>query len=232
MYPKKSVECEMKEVVHEEEFFYSFQNLPCVLDDVFPEFLDARDDLAIYEDNSIHDLLQLDLIYRARFVVDAVGTHSTELSAEYEANLLPSEKAMDLLTGDSWLMSVVTDDMSVLTGMSSGPPGPLINRGDNSSSDNSDVDQDNAMYYPWENDIDANIDEKKERKAQSETVICSLTGFINLVLLSVLALATIIIQWGARLFQNAAVCYVLNPSWRAIFLPLFWINTVLWDAVG
>jgi hypothetical protein len=124
-----------------------------------------------------------------------------------------------------------TDDMSVLTSMSSGPPGPLINRGDNSSIDNSDVDQDNAVYYPWENDIDANIDEKKERKAQSETVICSLTGFINLVLLSVLALATIIIQWGARLFQNSAVCYVLNPSWRAIFLPLLWINTVLWDAV-
>jgi hypothetical protein len=163
--------------------------------------------------------------------VDAVGTHYTELSAECEANLLPSEKAIELLTDDSWLMSVATDDMSVLTGMSSGPPGPLINCGDNSSSDNSYVDQDNAMYYPWENDIDANIDEKKERKAQSETAICSLTGFINLVLLSVLALATIIIQWGARLFQNAAFGYVLDPSWRDIFLPLLWINTVLWDAV-
>jgi hypothetical protein len=77
MYPKKSVECEMKEVVHEKYFFDSFQNLPCVIDDVFPEFLDARDDLAIYEDNSIRDLLQLDSIYRDRFVVDAVGTHST-----------------------------------------------------------------------------------------------------------------------------------------------------------
>jgi hypothetical protein len=177
-------------------------------------------------------LLQLDSIYRDRFVVDAVGTHYTELSAECEENLLPSEKAMELLTDDSWLMSVATDDTSVLPGMSSGPPGPLINHGDNSSSDNLDVDQDNAMYYPWENDIDANIDEKKERKAHSETVICSLTGFINLVLLSVLALATIIIQWGAILFQKAAVCYVLNPSWRAILLPLFWINTVLWDTVG
>jgi hypothetical protein len=90
MYPKKSVECEMKEEVHEEEFFYSFQNLPFVLDNVFPEFLDARDDLAIYEDNSIRDLLQLDSIYRDRFVVDAVGTHYTELSAECEANILPS----------------------------------------------------------------------------------------------------------------------------------------------
>jgi hypothetical protein len=124
-----------------------------------------------------------------------------------------------------------TDDMSVLTGMSSGPLVPLINRGDDASSDNSDVDQDNAMYYPWENDIDANIDEKKEEKAQSDTVICSLTEFINLVLLSVLALTTIIVQWGARLFQNADVRCVLDPSWRAILLPLFWINTVLWDAV-
>jgi hypothetical protein len=124
-----------------------------------------------------------------------------------------------------------TDDMSVLAGMSSGSPGPLINRGDNSSSDNSDVDQDNAMYYPWENDIDANIDEKNERKAQSENVICSLTGFINLVFLSVLALATIIVQWGSGLFQNAAARYVIDPSWRAIFLPLLCINTVLWDAV-
>jgi hypothetical protein len=43
----------------------------------FSEFLDARDDLTIYEDNSIHDLLQLDSIYRDHFVVYAVGTHST-----------------------------------------------------------------------------------------------------------------------------------------------------------
>jgi hypothetical protein len=124
-----------------------------------------------------------------------------------------------------------TDDMIVLTDMSSGTPGPLINRGDDSSRDNSDVDQDNAMYYPWENNIDANIDEKKEGKAQSDTVIFSLTDFINLILLSVLALTTIIVQWGAKLFQNDAVHYVLDPSWRAIFLPFFWINTVLWDAV-
>jgi hypothetical protein len=41
------------------------------------------------------------------------------------------------------------DDTSVLTGMSSGPPGPLINRGDDSSGDDSDVDQDSVMYYPW-----------------------------------------------------------------------------------
>jgi hypothetical protein len=106
MYPKKSVEREMEDVVHEEEFFDSFQNSPCVLDNVFPEFLDAKDDLAIYEEHSIRDLLQLDSIYRDRFVVDTVGTHSTELAEECEANLLASEKAMDLLTDDSWLISV------------------------------------------------------------------------------------------------------------------------------
>jgi hypothetical protein len=55
-----------------------------------------------------------------------------------------------------------TDDTSVLTGMSSGPPGPLITRGDDSSGDDSDVDQDNAMYYSWENDKDANIGEEQE----------------------------------------------------------------------
>jgi hypothetical protein len=101
IYPKKSVEDEMDEDVHEEEFFYSFQTLPFVLEYVFPEFLDSRDDLEIYEENSTHNLLQLDSIYRDRFVVDAFGTHSTELSAECEANLLPSEKAMELLTDDS-----------------------------------------------------------------------------------------------------------------------------------
>jgi hypothetical protein len=122
------------------------------------------------------------------------------------------------------------DDTSVLTGMSSGPPGLLINHGDDSSCDDSDVDQDNVMYYPWENDIDANIDEDKERKAQNDTVIGSLTQFLKLVLLSVLALATIIVQLGAGLVQNAAVCYVLDPIWRSIVLPLFWINTVLWGA--
>jgi hypothetical protein len=124
-----------------------------------------------------------------------------------------------------------TDNMRVLTGISSGPLGPLINRGDDSSSDDSDVDQDNAMYYPWGNDLDTNIDENKDNTTQIDTVRCSLTKVINLALLSVLALATITIQWGAGLFQNAAVCYVLDPSWRAIFLPLFWTNTVLWDAV-
>jgi hypothetical protein len=48
IYPKKSMEDEMDEDVHEEEFFYSFQNLPLVLEDIFPEFLDSRDDLEIY----------------------------------------------------------------------------------------------------------------------------------------------------------------------------------------
>jgi hypothetical protein len=124
-----------------------------------------------------------------------------------------------------------TDDMSVLTGISSGPPGPLNNRGDDSSSDDLDVDQYNAMYYPWENDLDKNIDENKENTTQIDTIRCSLTKVINLALLSVLALATITVQWGAGLFQNAAVRYVLDPSWRAIFLPLLWTNTVLWDAV-
>jgi hypothetical protein len=33
------------------------------------------------------------------------------------------------------------------------------------------------------------------------------------------------------LFQNAAVCYVLDPTLRAIVLPLFWMNTVLWYAL-
>jgi hypothetical protein len=77
MYPTKSVEDEMEEMVHEEEFFYSFQNLPFVLEYIFTEFLDARDDLEIYEENIIHDLLQLDSIYRDRVIVDAVGTHPT-----------------------------------------------------------------------------------------------------------------------------------------------------------
>jgi hypothetical protein len=94
MYPKKSVEDEMEELDHEEEFFDSFQTLPLVPEYLFLEFLDAREDLKINEKNSIHDFLQLDLIYRDRFIVDAVGTHSTELSAECEANILPSEKAM------------------------------------------------------------------------------------------------------------------------------------------
>jgi hypothetical protein len=124
-----------------------------------------------------------------------------------------------------------TDEMIVLTGISSGPPGPLINHGDESSSDDSDVDQDTAMYYPWENDLDTQIDENKENTTKIDTIRCSLTKVINLALLSVLALATITVQWGAGLFKNAAVCYVLYPSWRAIFLPLFWTNTVLWDAV-
>jgi hypothetical protein len=124
-----------------------------------------------------------------------------------------------------------SDDTSVLTGMSSGPPGLLIYPGDDSSCDDLDVDQDNVMYYPWENDMDAKIDEDKERKAQSDTVIGSLTEFLKLVLLLVLALATIRVQWGAGLFQNAAVRYVIDPSWRAILLPLFWINTFLWDAL-
>jgi hypothetical protein len=84
------VEDEMDEDVHEEEFFYSFRTLPFVLEDIFPDFLDSRDDLEIYEENSTRDLLQLDSIYRDRFIVNAVGTHSTELSAECEANLLPS----------------------------------------------------------------------------------------------------------------------------------------------
>jgi hypothetical protein len=80
-----------------------------------------------------------------------------------------------------------TDDASVLTGMSSGPPGPLLNRGDDSSDDDSIVDHDKAMYYPSNHDMDANFGEKKEGEAQNNTVLCSLTEFIKLVLLSVLA---------------------------------------------
>jgi hypothetical protein len=59
------------------------------------------------------------------------------------------------------------DDQSVLTGMSSGPPRPLINCGDDSSGDDSDVVPDNVMYYPWDNDMDANIDEDKEERRKA-----------------------------------------------------------------
>jgi hypothetical protein len=79
--------------------------------------------------------------------------------------------------------------------------------------------------------MDAKIDEKKEGEAQSNTVICSLTEFIKLVLLPVLVLTAISVQWGGGLFQNAAARYVLDPRWRAIVLPLFWMNTVLWDVL-
>jgi hypothetical protein len=33
------------------------------------------------------------------------------------------------------------------------------------------------------------------------------------------------------MFQKDVTRYVIDPTWRAIVLPLFWTNTVIWDAV-
>jgi hypothetical protein len=63
--------------------------------------LDSRDDIEIYEECDMKDLLQLDSIYRDRTVVNCVGT----LPAQSQVNLVEaSEPAIELLTDETWLL--------------------------------------------------------------------------------------------------------------------------------
>jgi hypothetical protein len=64
--------------------------------------LDSRDDIEIYEENDVRDLLQLDSIYRDRTAVDCVGT----LPTQFQANLVEdSDRAIEILTDETWLMT-------------------------------------------------------------------------------------------------------------------------------
>jgi hypothetical protein len=69
----KSTETE----AHGEEFFYAIQNLPSYYENENSEFLDSRDDIDIYEEYDVKDLLQLNSIYRDCTVVNCVGTLPT-----------------------------------------------------------------------------------------------------------------------------------------------------------
>jgi hypothetical protein len=63
--------------------------------------LDFLDDIEIYEDNDVRDLLQLNSIYRDRTVVDCVGA----LPTQFQVNLVEaSNRVIELLTDETWFM--------------------------------------------------------------------------------------------------------------------------------
>jgi hypothetical protein len=122
------------------------------------------------------------------------------------------------------------ENTRVISELSCGLQGPLITRDDDSSDDDLDLDQDVVKYYPWANAMDADMDENETEEAQGKTITGSLTD-LQMFLLSALALATVSLQWEAGVFQNAANYFVIEPTCRDIFLPLFCTNKVTWDAV-
>jgi hypothetical protein len=64
--------------------------------------LDSRDNIEIYEENDVRDLLQLNSIYRDCTVVDCVGTLPTQL----QVNLVEaSDRDIELLTDETWLLA-------------------------------------------------------------------------------------------------------------------------------
>jgi hypothetical protein len=64
--------------------------------------LDSQDDIEIYEENDVRDLLQLDSIYLDRTVVDCVGT----LPTQFQVNLVEaSDRAIEILTNETWLLT-------------------------------------------------------------------------------------------------------------------------------
>jgi hypothetical protein len=64
--------------------------------------LDSRDDIEIYKENDVRDLLQLDSIYRDRTVVNCVDT----LPTQSQVNLVEaSDRAIELLTDETWLLT-------------------------------------------------------------------------------------------------------------------------------
>jgi hypothetical protein len=85
-----------------EEFFYAIQNLPSYYENENSEFLDSRDDIEIYEENNVKDLLQLYSIYCDRTVVNCVGTQPTQS----QVNLVEaSDRAIEPLTDETWLLT-------------------------------------------------------------------------------------------------------------------------------
>jgi hypothetical protein len=96
-------ECKSDEKeVHGEKFFYAAQNLPFYCGDENSEFLDSRDDIEIYEENDVRDLLQLDVIHRDSTAVDCTGT----LPTYFQVNLVEaSDRATELLTDETWLLT-------------------------------------------------------------------------------------------------------------------------------
>jgi hypothetical protein len=87
---------------HGEEFFHAVQNLPSYYKNENSEFLDSRDDIEIYEENDVRDMLQLDSFYRDRTVVNCVGT----LPTQSQVNLVgASDRAIELPTNETWLLT-------------------------------------------------------------------------------------------------------------------------------
>jgi hypothetical protein len=124
-----------------------------------------------------------------------------------------------------------------------GTPMPaLIQRhGDDTSSDeDSSTDESKCgKYYEWEQDWDdneCNMDETKHDNVKI-TVSASLIQFIQMLivtaqtlLLACLTFGSVGAPWAVQIALNATSTYVIEPLWSICVLPLFWANTLFWDA--
>jgi hypothetical protein len=50
------------------------------------------------------------------------------------------------------------------------------------------------------------------------------------VLLTCLRFGSVGAQWEVQTARNATSTYVIEPLWSTCVLPLFWVNTLFWDA--
>jgi hypothetical protein len=69
------------------------------------------------------------------------------------------------------------------------------------------------------------------------TVSASLIQFIQMlivtaqtVLLTCLTFGSVRSQWAVQKARNATSTYVIEPMWSTCVLPMFWVNTLFWDA--